>query len=163
MINIPNTNLYISPLSDLNQRNEDDWVFVHATQTIHYQLFGWDRKHNKPNKNHSNYIIYEKDNHLSLNWVDGKAFLYNWSGPETFVKVLNFIDKWIKSRKVLIHCDQGQSRAPTLGLLYLAKRLRTISNESFTLAKKEFVELYYSRYTPGGIGDYVNHKWKEII
>lgn len=162
MINIPKTNLCISSIFDLAQTNDQDWAFVHATQTIHYKLLGWDRRFNKPDKNHPNYIFYEEDNRLSLNWVDGEAFLYKWSGPETFVKVLNFIDKWIKDKKVLIHCDQGQSRAPTIGLLYLAKRMKTIPDDSFISAKNEFIKLY-PHYLPGGIGNYVNDKWKEII
>lgn len=60
---------------------------------------GWNREFNKPDKNHPNYIVWEKDNRLSLNWVDGQAFLYNWSGPQTFIRVLGFIDKWINGKK----------------------------------------------------------------
>jgi hypothetical protein len=161
MVQLPQTNLFIGSLSDLSQTNEQEWAFVHATQTVHYQIFGWNRTTNKPNKNHPNYIFYEKDNRLSLNWVDGAAYLYNWSGTETFIKVLNFIDRWILKRTVLIHCDQGQSRSPTLGLLYLAKRLKTIPNDSFLSAKTDFIKMY-PNYIPSGIGEYVEQKWNEI-
>jgi hypothetical protein len=162
MINIPGTNLYIGTLSDLRRTDDQNWAFVHATQTVHYKIMRWDRKYNKPDKRHPNYIIYEKDNRLSLNWVDGAAHLYDWTGPKTFTRVLDFIDKWIVVKKVLIHCDQGQSRAPTLGLLYLAKRLKTIPDASFVLARNEFVKLYPD-YLPSGIGDYVKFKWQQII
>lgn len=162
MIKLVQTNLFIGSLPDLYQTNEQDWAIVHATQTIHYQLFGWNRTTNKPDKDHPNYIFYEKDNLLSLNWVDGAAYLYNWSGVETFIKTLNFIDKWVSKKNVLIHCDQGQSRSPTLGLLYLAKRAKTISNDSFIAAKNEFIQ-NYPYYLPGGIGEYVKQNWNEII
>lgn len=161
MIQLPDTKIFIGTINDLYQTNDQDWAFVHATQTIHYQIFGWNRTTNKPNKNHLNYIFYEKDNRLSLNWVDGAAHLYNWSGIDTFIKILDFIEKWINQRKVFVHCDQGQSRSPTLGLLYLAKRLKTISNESFLSAKSDFIKMY-PNYIPSGIGEYVEQKWNEI-
>lgn len=161
MINVLPPNLYVGSIFDLNQTGGQGWAFVHATQTIHYRILGWDRKYNKPDKNHPNYILYEEGNRLSLNWVDGEAFLYSWSGPETFIKVLDFIDKQIGNRKVLVHCDQGESRGPTTGLLYLAKRSGTIPCESFLVAKREFTKIYPS-YLPGGIGEYVAMNWGKI-
>ncbi|MCX5632289.1 MAG: hypothetical protein NTW93_01215 [Phycisphaerae bacterium] len=161
MFKLLNTNLYIGAMADLDEINYQDWAVVHATQTVHYKIFNWDRKFNKPNKNHPNYICYEKDNRFSLNWVDGEAHLFNWSGAGTFIKVLDFIDKWIQTKTVLIHCDQGQSRSPTLGLLYLAKRAKLIPCQSFELARTEFVKMY-PYYSPSGIGDYVKTKWEDI-
>lgn len=154
-------NLYVGSLADYQYASTTDFAFVHATQTIHYQIMNWDRRFNKPDKNHPNYIVWEKENRLSLNWVDGAAHLYNWSGTETFIKVLDFVDKWIKNKKVLIHCDQAISRSPNLGLLYLAKRGKTIPNSSYNDAYREFIKLY-PNYQPGGIGDYVNMHWNVI-
>lgn len=155
------TDLYVGNINDLMKINETEWAIVHATQTIHYKYFGWNRTTNKPNKNHPNYILYERDNHLSLNWVDGAAYLYNWSGPETFIKVLDFIDKWIKTKKVLVHCDQGFSRSPTLCLLYLSKRTDKLSSTSYEEAKKAFINIF-PEYNPGGIGDYISKNWNLI-
>lgn len=154
-------NLYIGKLSDLYSINIVDWAVVHATQTIHYDLMGWDRKFNKPPQNHPNYIKLLQDNRFSLNWVDGGAHLYNWTGVETFVEILDFIDRWIIQRPVLIHCDQGISRSPTLGLLYLAKRVGSISNNSYKDGNTEFLSIY-PEYLPSGIGEYVSEKWNLI-
>ena len=156
-----NKNLFVGNISDLDQINENEWAVVHATQQIHYQIFGWNRTTNKPDKNHPNYIYYESGNRLSLNWVDGAAHLYNWSGTETFIKILDFVDRWIKERKVLIHCDQGFSRSPSLCLLFLAKRDQTISSKSFDDAKTDFIKVYPG-YNPGGIGDYIQKHWNDI-
>jgi hypothetical protein len=41
MIQLPDTNLFIGGIDDLQQTNNQDWAFVHATQTIHYQIFSW--------------------------------------------------------------------------------------------------------------------------
>lgn len=161
MIQLPETSLFIGGIIALQQTHDQDWAFVHATQTIHYRFFGWNRSTNKPDKYHPHYIIYEKDNMLSLNWVDGAAHLYNWSGVSTFNKVLDFIERWHQEKNVLIHCDQGQSRAPTIGLLFLAKRLKSIPGDSFESAKDAFVKIY-PNYLPGGIGDYVRQKWEEF-
>jgi len=155
------TKLYVGDINDNSNLSETNWAVVHATQTIHYKILGWNRTYNKPDKNHPNYIVYENENHLSLNLVDGAAYLYNWSGSETFIKVLDFIDKWISEKNVLVHCDQGFSRSPTLCLLYLAKRKSLISNNSYSEAKQDFLELYQN-FNPGGIGDFVNENWLKI-
>lgn len=155
------TNLYIGDKSDAHYINKEDWAVIHATQTIHYRIFNWNRTTNKPDKNHPNYIKYKEGDRFSLNWVDGPAYLYKMSGPETFIEVLDFIDKWIKKKKVLVHCDQGYSRSPSIGLLYLAKRSELITDDSFEKAKKEFLEIY-PYYSPGGIADYIDKNWKNI-
>jgi hypothetical protein len=154
--------LYIGNMQDLQGISYDDYAVVHATQTIHYEIMGWNRTTNKPDKNNPNYILWKNNNRLSLNWVDGDAYLFNWSGAKTFIMVLNFIDDWVNKRKVLIHCDQGLSRSPTLGLLYLAKRLKIITEDSFSAALSDFVKIY-PIYQPKGIADFVNQHWIEII
>ena len=166
MQQLANTKIFVGGLMDWQsissiEKWKEEWAVVHATQNVHYKIFGWDRTTNKPNQYHPNYIFYEKENRFSLNWVDGDAYLYDWSGPTVFKKALNFIDKWSKTRKILIHCDQGMSRSPTIALLYLAKRLKIISNFSFIEAKKDFLKLYFS-YSPSGIADYVTKNWRSI-
>jgi hypothetical protein len=161
LVNLINTQLFVGNINDLSQVNDIDWAIVHATQTIHYNYFGWNRTTNKPDKKHPNYIYYEKENHLSLNWVDGAAHLYTWSGEKTFINIMDFIEKWISQRKVLVHCDQGFSRSPALCLLYLAKRLNRIPNKSYEEAKNAFLAIY-PEYNPGGIGDYINQNWELI-
>jgi protein-tyrosine phosphatase len=104
----------------------------------------------------------EDKNHLSLNWVDGAAYLYNWSGPATFIKIMDFIDKWIPNRKVIVHCDQGYSRSPTVCMLYLAKRKNLIPCDSYNSAYKEFMKIF-PEYSPGGIGEYVHMNWSKIL
>lgn len=161
MFNFENTNLFVGTLKDNNNLDKNDWAVVHATQTIHYQILGWNRTYNKPDKSHPNYIIYEEGPLLSLNWVDGPAYLYKWGGIDVFIRVLDFIDKWIPEKKVLIHCDQGYSRSPSLCLLYLAKRKGFLPNSSYSAAKTEFIKLYPS-FNPGGIENYINQNWMEI-
>jgi predicted protein tyrosine phosphatase len=103
----------------------------------------------------------EREGLLSFNWVDGAARLYDWHKPEAFTIALDFIDRWRPERRVLVSCDQGRSRSPTVGLLYLAKRAGLITNQNFAAAKREF-SVSYPSYSPAGIADYVSRHWEEI-
>lgn len=161
MYQIENTNLWVGGMADLSSICASQWAIVHATQTIHYPVCGWNRTTNKPNKDHPDYLTKDLGQRLSINWVDGPAHLYKMGGPQLFVKVLDFIDKWYKQKNVLVHCDQGISRSPTVVLLYLAKRLKILSSGSFNEAVDPFKKLYPS-YNPGGIAEFVSENWDQI-
>ena len=161
MKQIENLNLYAGASCDLSGLRESDWAFVHATKCIHYQILGWDRLSSEPDINSPNYICYEKENHLSLNWSNSTPDQYSCCGPQTFIKVLNFIDKWLLDRNVLVQCDKGCSRSPTLCLLYLAKRYKTMPNDSYRSACIEFRKIM-PEYIPDGIGLYVAANWNRI-
>ena len=75
---------------------------------------------------------------------------------------LNFIERNIGSKKVLIHCNRGQSRSPALALLFLAKRRKSICNDSYDVAKEEFIKLC-PNYLPGmGVQSYLAQYWGAI-
>jgi hypothetical protein len=155
--------LYVGTVSEHLDLENEAWAIVSAAQTVHYPLLQWNWTTRKPDRNHPNYILYEQPRHLSLNWVDGPAHLYKWSGPATFIRVLDFVERELAApRSVLIRCDQGMSRSPTLALLYLAKRLKTLPDTSFLDARAEFAKIYPS-YHPSGIADYVSQVWTEIV
>jgi len=45
-----------------------------------------------------------------------------------FTEFLKFAkDKWDSGKKLLIHCNRGESRAPSLALLFLAKCLKKLA------------------------------------
>ena len=35
------SNLYVGAIDDISQINQNNWSIVHATQTVHYKIFGW--------------------------------------------------------------------------------------------------------------------------
>lgn len=158
MIRIGNTNIYVGGSVDSQFRYEQTWAVVNTAKTIHCEIMGWG---SVTPKDHPNYLSFEKDQLLSFNWVDGGSYLYKMSGPEAFTRALDFIDRWYASKKILINCDQGHSRSPTVALLYLSKRLHVISDESFTQAREEF-QLFYPTYAPSGIAEFVTSHWNEI-
>lgn len=153
-------NLYVGNTIGLAFTNKKEWAIIHSCQSYHYSIFNWNL-YNRPKKEDPNYLVYEYNNELSLNWVDGDAHLYEWYGYSGFSNILNFIDKHIKNRKVFIHCDKGESRSPTIALLYMAKRMAMISNNSYLEAYTDFLKLYHL-YRPGGIAKYVENNWDKI-
>ena len=83
--------------------------------------------------------------------------------PESFVYFMEFAKKYYNDgKKIVIHCNLGQSRAPSLALLFMAKHLKTISDKSYGLAKKEFSHIY-PNYDPGnGIQIYLDKNWETV-
>lgn len=98
-----------------------------------------------------------------MNWVDAPSpRLFDWTGVGGFTRILDFMaEQMALGRKVLVSCDRGISRAPTVGLLYSSKRLGVIDSSSFESAHSGFIELYPA-YRPSGVGRYAAENWTEI-
>jgi len=109
--------------------------------------------------NHPNYLVLERGHHLYLNLIDPPQPLFMMPSFEAFLK---FVDREIAERPVLIHCNQGESRAPSLTLLYMAKRLATLPNDSYAVAATAFRQK--CAYNPGrGIETWLTTNWSKII
>ena len=159
MIQIEGTNLYIGTRDESRLHLDPSWAVVNTAKTVHIAAKGWS---NSPPRDHPDYLAFEDERFLSFNWVDGPARLYEWSGPQAFNRALDFMDKWYPTTNVLVNCDLGQSRSPTVALLYLAKRLHLIPDDSFESARTAFQTLYPG-YAPSGIAEYVATHWDEIV
>ena len=57
----------------------------------------------------------------------------------------------------MIHCNQGISRSPSIGLLYLAVK-GIIKNENYNIAKEDFIKIY-PKYEPSGIKEFLEINW----
>lgn len=146
-------NITIGSKSDLCAI-DNNWAVVHACKTSHQQQLGYTR----PIKDSPHYITFRDNNHLYINWVDepsGKYFQV-----ETFIEALDFIDEYIGDKEIYIHCDLGQSRSPTLAMIYLAKRTNFLEDD-FDSASKKFKELY-PEFAPSGIIKFTKIHWNEI-
>lgn len=112
------------------------------------------------NKTHPNYLVIERCNDLYLNIIDPSLPLFM---PPLFSQFLRFSKtKWDNGQKLLIHCNQGESRAPSLALLFLSKGLSVIDKSSYEAARKQF-EILYPQYKPGrGIEMYFTTNWENL-
>lgn len=150
-------NLYVGTEGDCFYTEKNDWAIVHACKSpCHQRALNY--KGNLPNY-HPNYLTYEIGNHLFLNMIDPNEPLFMLP---LFTSSLDFIEKHISKRKVLIHCNEGLSRAPSLSLLYLAKRAKTIDSESYEKATQNFLKLFPYYQPRRGIAIYLNLHWHEI-
>lgn len=109
---------------------------------------------------HPNYLVCERGADLFLNMIDPEASLFM---PPLFVETLRFSRMHAAERRqLLFHCNQGESRAPSLALLHLSKNLGVIDGASFAKAAAEFVRLY-PLYRPGrGIQTYLGQHWDDL-
>lgn len=149
-------NLYVGNLEDYQTTKKaarpGEWAYVHATQSVRPE----------GERGHTDYLMLQDKNDLYLSWLDTESFTFEPYGPKLFTTVLDFIEARIKTQKVLVHCDFGESRSPTIVLLYLAKRARVISNATYDRAREEFAKIY-PNYYPSGIRVFVRINWEKIV
>jgi len=130
-------NLLIGAQRDCFYEQRGDWAVVHACKSpCHQKVLGY---RGSLSRNHPNYLVYENGNHLFLNMIDPSEPLFM---PPLFSASLDFIDKHISKCSVLIHCNLGLSRSPSIALLFLAKRVKVINGESYWKAAQDFVKLF---------------------
>ncbi len=83
--------------------------------------------------------------------------------PELFFSFLTFAGTyWEDGREIVIHCNRGESRSPSLAMILLAKHIGVVSDDSFDTARKE-LQTMYPNYHPGaGIQTYLRENWHSL-
>lgn len=135
-----------------------EWAVVHACKSpCHQRAVGYQ---GSLLSSHPNYLVLSRGFDLYLNLIDPPKPLFM---SASFGAFLSFADaQWTAGRKLLIHCNRGESRAPSLALLFLAKRRSVLDDSSYPAARGEFERLY-PNYRPGaGIQTYFSGKWREL-
>ena len=97
---------------------------------------------------------------LYLDLVDGPARCFSTSHFEAF---LSFAGRhWSRGAGLLIHCNQGASRAPSLAMLFLAKHLEALPTGSYDEASAAFCQLLPG-FSPGaGIRSFLREHWERL-
>jgi len=154
------TNLFIGGDSDCDACSVNkEFSIIHACKTCHQEVLKYG---GALPQSHPNYLILERGPHIYLNMVDMPNELVPKYTHPMFKSAMDFISREIKSKKVLVHCNFGVSRSPSLGLVYLA-RTGVISNSSLGEAAGEFAVLY-PKYSPGmGITLYMKRNWEYLM
>jgi len=149
-------NLFVGNLIDFENNQFDlDYYFVQACkEPCHRKALGYTGR--AADENHPEYLIARRERKIILNMIDpptGKYF-----ENVMFETSLAFIDENLqREKKVLIHCNQGISRSPSIGLLYLATK-RKIRSENFMAAEEDFIKIY-PHYSPSGIKEFLTLNW----
>lgn len=111
-------------------------------------------------KEHPEYLVASRGSHLFLNQVDAPEA--RWFRMEPFTAALDFLDEWVPKGSVLCHCNSGLSRAPSIAMLWLAKRAKAFLGDSYPEAKAVFTRIMPG-YSPGkGIEAFMAERWEEV-
>ena len=126
--------------------DSNDWVILHCCKDpFHKRMVGYTG--NLP-PNHPNYKYKISGARMALNLVDMDTFSPNYLefNFEMFSASFAFLDSFDTNKNILIHCNQGESRGPSLTILYL-KHLGYFSSDSFFTALDKFKTIYPA-YSP---------------
>ena len=140
-------------------QGQNGWAVVHACkEPYHRNLLGYTTR-GAP-KDHPEYLFAERGNRLYLNLVDANDPAYILK--EIIDKAIAFIhEKRAKSLKVLVHCNQGESRGPAIGFLYLLQHTNTLPKTSLDDALTKFRQIYPAFYPSRGISGFIAVHWEE--
>lgn len=137
-------------------RGEPGWFFIHACkEPYHRQALGYSGR--AASKDHPEYLIARRDGQLILNLVDVADV--NYVAAEIVDAALEAIREHLDYGKVLIHCNQGQSRSPSIALLYLSRYTNRFAGMNVDDAVAVFRELYPPYAPARGMADYVRLNW----
>ncbi|MSU01949.1 dual specificity protein phosphatase family protein [Tissierella pigra] len=149
-------NLFVGNENDVGEVELRELAIVHACkEPFHRQLLGYTGR-GAP-KDHPEYLWAERKNRLYMNIVDAPKSIFFDKGM--IDKALDFIhEKLNQGFKVLVHCNEGFSRSPSIALLYLVKH-KYIDVDTLEDAEAEFLKLY-PEYNPGtGMRGFVKENW----
>lgn len=155
-------NLFVGAQEDyeFQVRGQADWMVVHACkEPYHRQALGYTSR-GAP-KNHPEYLIAKRENRLILNIVDAND--PNYIPKELIDSSLDFIKNVLnRSHKVLVHCNKGESRSPSIGMLYLAIYTDELPKE-FTLAEQSFRQIYPFYNPSPGMRGFLVKNWSSYL
>ncbi len=148
--------LFVSNQESCFYEERDGWAVVHACMEPCYERAAHDDAHDPPEG--EALIALERGTHLYLNMVDGERPRVP---PTLYSASKAFITKHVGDRQVLIHCNDADSRAPAIALIYLAWS-GGIPSDGYDAAYKAFMKLYPD-YSPGaGIFANMNMRWSDL-
>ena len=150
-------NIFVGKIEDC-RIGQGDLAVIHACKyPCHRNAVGYEKK---ISPTHPNYLVLRRGQNLYLNIIDPDEPLFM---KPLFIETLRFCIDYSKSdRKLLFHCNKGDSRAPSLALLHLSKNLHVINDFSYENAVNEY-QKYDPFYKPGrGIRIYLSQHWNEF-
>lgn len=150
-------NLFVGDeIDERRLSREPGWFFIHACkEPYHRRALGYTGR--AAPKNHPEYLIARREGHLILNLVDVDDV--NYVADEIVDAALEAIHRNLGSAKVLLHCNQGQSRSPSIALLYLRRHTDRFTGVALADALQTFQTLYPPYAPARGMADYVRLNW----
>ena len=154
-------NVYVGDDADYEKHKDDkDWAFVRCCKYGpggHQQTLGYSTLAAPEGKN--KYWV-RRSNLLALNLLDLDD--PNFVPTEAIQVTLDFIRDNVDDNKVLVACNAGHSRGPTIGLMWL----RTIGRMpySFIHSEKVYRNDIYRNFDPApGIEQFARMHWASLL
>jgi len=149
-------NLWVGGHADWDFINLSGQTFsvVHAAkEPYHRELLGYTTQ-GAP-KEHPYYLFARLDNILYLNLVDAEEERYI---PKAVIdEALSFIsDRLSFGNKVLVHCNEGKSRAPGIAFLWMYEN--NCLPRDFREAGPVFKQIYPDFYPKNGIFQFIRNR-----
>ena len=153
-------NLYVGNQSDFedNKTFFNKWKVVHACKyPYHRDTVGYTGASAPKGPNY--YFVYDSKGHLSLNMIDveSSTFFQDIMIDEA---IRYCVDALTNNTPVLVHCNQGESRAPILAMMVLKKMgiYKCTFAEAFVL----FRNVYPNLNPKKGIFEYAMNRWTSL-
>ena len=146
---------------EMTVKYQEGWWVVHACKDpYHRHLLGY--KGRGAPKEHPEYFFARRATRLYLNLVD--VANPDYVAKQIIDAAIAFIDEAFREGgRVLVHCNRGESRSPSIGLLYLATRTVVLPKAAFSEAEAHFRQLY-PRYSPSaGMRGFLAQYWSEYV
>ncbi|MFA5952718.1 MAG: hypothetical protein WC807_20860 [Hyphomicrobium sp.] len=155
-ITVISNRLSYGDITTCRQRLPGNPVVIHACkEPCHRHAVGYSDK--SLAAHHPAYLALEKPGHLYLNMIDPPVPLFQIASFHTLLE----FTACAGDRPIHIHCNQGQSRAPSLAILLMAKQMSLLPNTGYGAARQAFESRY--PYTPGkGIASFLADNWNDI-
>lgn len=157
VVQIPDTRLWVG---DEDSCRGWDGAILHACKDPCYTNA---RGVKKTDPTDPQYLAVERDSGLFLNIIDPPIPLFK---RESFDAALNWLScNYENEDAILIHCNLGASRSPSIAMLFMTKRLQwqpLFGIQSFNEGHRAFARIY-PNYQPGkGISTFLSDHWSEI-
>ena len=151
-------NLFVGAETDEHAiRGLSGWFVIHACKDpYHRQALGYTGR--AAPKAHPEYLLAHRDGCLILNLVDVDNV--SFISPVIIDAALEAIAANIACKKVLVHCNQGQSRSPSIALLYLLRHTTRFESLTQGNALSAFGAIYPPFMPARGMADFVRLNWQ---
>jgi len=152
-------NLFLGSDNDHAYALSKGWPILVAAKAGpwgHQQELGY-TSHGAP-KDHTYYFVdHGNVRHLNLIDPDNPHLI----GAEAINAGLEFIQKHIDNGPLLVHCNQGHSRGPSIVLMYL----RTIGEmpNGYMQSQKKFKTIYPMYAPQQGIDQFTRFNWRRLL
>lgn len=136
---------------------ENGWYVVQACkEPYHRRALGYSGR--AVAKTHPEYLVALRDNRLILNMVDAEDPKYI---SESLVQAaIDYIDiNRAAGHKVLVHCNKGQSRSPSIALMYLRQYVSPWTAHPLQIAMEKYRVIYPPFAPAKGIHGYLRQHW----